>query len=148
MFTKEEAYIKIADLVERFSYQIESYNKLENFVLFKYGFKTADDEIFLSALKKTVEYKPFIRSAAVGRYCNEYSSEFVWYRPDKMIANRNTARPGEAARFENEKIIVSRMGKSIVATYDEGGLYVKDAMLLVKKIIIHCSIFWHCLIPN
>ena len=27
MFTKEEAYSKIADLVERFSYQIDSYKK-------------------------------------------------------------------------------------------------------------------------
>jgi hypothetical protein len=48
-----------------------------------------------------------------------------------MISHRKTARPGDAARFEAEKIIVARMGKSLVATYDPGGLYVKDAMLLL-----------------
>ena len=45
--------------------------------------------------------------------------------------NAKTARPGEATRFESEKIMVARMGKSLVATYDQGGLYVKDAMLLL-----------------
>ena len=50
-----------------------------------------------------------------------------------MKANRSTARPGEAARFESEKIMVARMGKELMASYDAGGLYVKDAMLLLPK---------------
>jgi hypothetical protein len=50
-----------------------------------------------------------------------------------MIRNRKTARPGEAARFEAEKIMVARMGKALIATYDSGGLYVKDAMLLLHN---------------
>ena len=116
-------------LLEKFS----KFDKLEKFVSFKYGFKTADDEKFLSASKQSAEYKPFIRSAAIKRYSNDKPTEYIWYRPEKMTAHRKTARPGEAARFENEKIIVSRMGKSVVATYDKGGLYVKDAMLLVKN---------------
>ena len=50
-----------------------------------------------------------------------------------MRRNKKTARPGEAARFEVEKIMVARMGKALVADYDPGGLYVKDAMLLLRK---------------
>ncbi len=50
-----------------------------------------------------------------------------------MTQNRQTARPGDKERFEAEKIIVARMGKTLGATYDSGGLYVKDAMLLLKK---------------
>ena len=50
-----------------------------------------------------------------------------------MVVNKKTARPGEKARFEKEKILVARMGKEIIATYDKGGMYVKDAMMLVNK---------------
>jgi len=113
--------------------KLSKLSKLEDFVEFKYGFKTADDEKFISTKKLSNEYKPFIRSAGISRYYHEHPNEFVWYRPDLMVKHRKTARPGEAERFENEKIIVSRMGKSIVACYDSGGLYVKDAMLLVNK---------------
>jgi hypothetical protein len=70
----------------------------------------------------------------VHRYWIDQPKEYVWYVPENMIHNRKTARPGEKARFEAEKIIVSRMGKSLVATYDQGGLYVKDAMLLLPKV--------------
>jgi hypothetical protein len=50
-----------------------------------------------------------------------------------MTKNRKTARPGELARFMEEKIIVARMGKDLIASYDSGGLFVKDAMLLLNK---------------
>lgn len=50
-----------------------------------------------------------------------------------MRANRRTSRPGEAARFEAEKLLICRMGKNLIAAYDRGGLYVKDAMLLLPR---------------
>ena len=78
------------------------------------------------------ESKAFIRSAAIRRYWNSPPSEYVWYVPDQMRQNKRTARPGEAKRFEAEKIMVARMGKSLVANYDSGGLYVKDAMILLN----------------
>lgn len=106
---------------------------LGDFVEFVYGFKTADDEKFIHPDARYKDSKPFIRSAAIVRYEHEKPSEFVWYVPEKMKANRLTARPGEAARFEAEKILVARMGKKLIATYDSGGLYVKDAMLLLHK---------------
>jgi len=106
---------------------------LEEYVKFVYGFKTADDEKFIHSVKKHKESKPFIRSAGIHRYWYDNPEEYVWYVPELMVKNRRTARPGEAERFESEKLMVSRMGKELIATYDFGGLYVKDAMLLLSK---------------
>jgi hypothetical protein len=106
---------------------------LADFVNFSYGFKTADDKRFIQSSKMYEESMPFIRSAAIKRYWYESPSEYVWYVPDLMIKNRKTARPGESARFEAEKLIVARMGKALVAVYDPGGLYVKDAMILQNR---------------
>ncbi len=106
---------------------------LGELVDFVYGFKTGDDEKFISNIKKNAEYKPCIRSADIFRYYHYVPTEFVWYNPKLMIANKKTARPGDKERFEKEKILVSRMGKQVIASFDNGGLYVKDAMLLVKK---------------
>jgi type I restriction-modification system DNA methylase subunit len=106
---------------------------LGQLVKFLYGFKTADDTKFIHKTKQFKESRWFIRSAAIQRYFYTPPEEYVWYVPDIMIKNASTARPGEAARFESEKVMVARMGKSLVATYDQGGLYVKDAMFLLPK---------------
>ena len=106
---------------------------LKEYVSFAYGFKTGDDEKFIHADKRTTESHAFIRSGALERYWHEPPEEYVWYVPHLMIQNRKTARPGEKERFESPKIIVSRMGKGLAATYDHGGLYVKDAMLLLAN---------------
>jgi len=106
---------------------------LGEFVKFLYGFKTGDDEKFIHDSKMYTESRPFIRSAGIHRYFYDAPHEYVWYVPNRMTQNAKTARPGEATRFESEKILVSRMGKSLVAAYDPGGLYVKDAMLLLPR---------------
>jgi type I restriction-modification system DNA methylase subunit len=106
---------------------------LDCYVKLVYGFKTGDDEIFITKKKKYKEHKLFIRSADVFRYGYVIQNEYVWYVPDMMIKNRKSARPGEIDRFISEKIIVARMGKELIASYDSGGLFVKDAMLLLNK---------------
>jgi len=106
---------------------------LGNYVSLVYGFKTADDEKFISSKKINKDYKLFIRSADIFRYGNIVPNEYVWYVPDIMIKNRQSARPGEIDRFISEKIIVARMGKELIASYDSGGLFVKDAMLLLSN---------------
>jgi type I restriction-modification system DNA methylase subunit len=111
----------------------QSGRPLDKFVKLVYGFKTADDEMFIHQKKEHKESRHFIRSADIGRYTHGRPKEYVWYVPKKMKQHRRTARPGEPSRFENEKIIVARMGKNLIATYDAGGLYVKDAMLLIQK---------------
>jgi len=106
---------------------------LGGMVRFMYGFKTADDERYIQREKLHPESRLFIRSAAIERYYHARPREYVWYVPDDMTARKSTARPGETARFESEKILVSRMGKKLIAAYDAGGLYVKDAMLLLNN---------------
>ncbi len=104
---------------------------LSNFVKLVYGFKTADDSTFLTKNKKYPESRLFIRSKNVKRYKIEKPYEYVWYVPSQMVQKNKTARPGEEARFLSQKLIVARMGKSLSASYDSGGLFVKDAMLLL-----------------
>ncbi|MFA4873681.1 MAG: N-6 DNA methylase [Patescibacteria group bacterium] len=110
---------------------------LSDFIIFMYGFKTGDDNQFIHKSKNYNESKFFIRSANIKRYWHDSPCEYVWYVPEKMTQNRKTARPGETTRFEAEKILVARMGKILIATYDQGGLYVKDAMLLLDKGSMH-----------
>jgi type I restriction-modification system DNA methylase subunit len=106
---------------------------LDDYVKLVYGFKTGDDEKFITRKKKNKDYKLFIRSADIHRYGYTIPNEYVWYVPELMVDNKRSARPGEIDRFLSEKIIVARMGKELVASYDSGGLFVKDAMLLIKK---------------
>ncbi len=100
---------------------------------FYYGFKTADDERFLSSQPLSEFHEPFVRSASVHRYAPLVATEYVDYRPDAMKAHRRTARPGDRARFERPKLIVARMGRQLIATLDETGVFVKDAMLLLSR---------------
>ena len=99
---------------------------------FYYGFKTGDDDQFLAIQRLSKFHKPFVRSADIDRYAPLSSSGFVDYRPDVMKTNRPTARPGEQERFERPKVVVARMGQTLVATFDDTGIYVKDAMLLLS----------------
>ena len=80
---------------------------LSEYTAFVYGFKTADDKKYIHPTRKHRESKPFIRSAAIQRYWYQPPNEYVWYVPKQMVRNKKTARPGNAARFEAEKILVS-----------------------------------------
>jgi len=107
--------------------------RLGNLIDFVYGLKTGDDQKFLFDEPKNNECKKLLRSKDIGRYVKEFKGKYVWYVPNLMIRNKKTARPGGKERFETEKIVVARMGKQVVATYDDEDYYVKDAMLLLKK---------------
>jgi len=106
---------------------------LGDLVVFLYGLKTADDKKFIFNERKNDEYKRLVRSKNVGRYSKMHRGEYVWYVPNLMRKNKKTARPADKERFESDKIIVARMGKRVVATYDDEKYYVKDAMLLLRK---------------
>ncbi|MBU0568444.1 N-6 DNA methylase [bacterium] len=99
----------------------------------RYGFKTADDKRFLATQCLSEFHKPFVRSADISRYLPLFPTGFVDYRPDVMTANRRTARPGDRARFERPKVVVARMGRTLLATFDDTGVFVKDAMLLLSR---------------
>jgi SAM-dependent methyltransferase len=100
-------------------------------VEFAYGFKTGDDSLFLSSRQVEPSWRPYCRSADVQRLRRLVPSGWVDYRPDAMRKHRSTARPGDLERFERPKVVVARMGHDLVATFDDHGLLVKDAMLLL-----------------
>jgi len=95
-----------------------------------FGLKTGDDNLFLKRESVEPEDKKLISSKDVGRYSIKWAGEFVWYVPEKMREHRATARPGEAERFEQTKIVVSRMAERLTAAVDGKRLYVKDALLV------------------
>ncbi|MFC1723614.1 Eco57I restriction-modification methylase domain-containing protein [Nanoarchaeota archaeon] len=108
-------------------------HRLGEYIDFFYGLKTADDDKFIFNSPKNNECKILLRSKDITRYSKNFKGKYVWYKPDLMKKNKKTARPGDKERFETEKIIVARMGKEIVVTYDDQNYYVKDGMLLLKK---------------
>jgi type I restriction-modification system DNA methylase subunit len=114
--------------------KVNLFKSLDYYVQLKYGFKTGDDNKFITDKKETNDHYPFIRSGDVKRYYLANPKEYVWYVPQLMRDNKDTARPGDFERFKEEKIIVARMGKGIEVAYDNSGLFVKDAMLLSKKV--------------
>jgi type I restriction-modification system DNA methylase subunit len=106
---------------------------LDKYVNFFYGLKTADDDKFIFNNKNNDNCKKLLRSKDIDRYSINFDNNYVWYVPELMKKNKKTARPGDKKRFETEKIIIARMGKEVVATYDNEKYYVKDGMILLKK---------------
>jgi type I restriction-modification system DNA methylase subunit len=126
-----ELYSKIeSDTIKK---KLNKIQKLEERAFFNYGLKTGDDDKFISMSIKDNNSKKLIRSADISRYNINYKGEYVWYVPDLMKKNKKTARPGEPSRFEQEKIIIARMGKELVATYDNNNYYLKDGMIITLK---------------
>ncbi len=99
-----------------------------------FGLKTAADDKFLhhsEGLHR--EDKPLLRGDDVKRYETKYKGEFVWYVPQKMRANKTTARPGEPRRFEQPKILVKDTSTDFACTYDAEKFYVKDVLIVIPK---------------
>lgn len=100
---------------------------------FAYGFKTGDDSVFLSDEPRGDSWRPYSRSADVAALAPLVSTGWVDYRPAAMREHRKTARPGDLERFARPKVIVARMGRRLVATFDPDGHLIKDAMLLLRE---------------
>jgi len=100
---------------------------------FAYGFKTGDDSLFLSDQPLGDTWHPYCRSADVRSLQPLVPTGWVDYRPAAMREHRKTARPGEPERFARPKVVVARMGRQLVAAFDDAGTLVKDAMLLLRE---------------
>ena len=97
-----------------------------------FGLKTGDDTKFLHhQVGLHNEDRPLLRGDDVKRYSVSYKGEFVWYVPDQMREHRKTARPGEAARFEQPKVLVKDTSKSFAGTFDPSHYYVKDVLIVI-----------------
>lgn len=99
-----------------------------------FGLKTGDDERFLHHEQgKHREDKPLLRGENVKRYATNFAGEYVWYVPDRMTAHRRTARPGNAARFEQPKVLIKDTSTDFAGTYDPDHYYVKDVLIAIPK---------------
>ncbi|MBI5770019.1 MAG: N-6 DNA methylase [Verrucomicrobia bacterium] len=96
----------------------------------QFGLKTGDDDKFLSTSAATRNHKRLLRGENVGRYNVRFAGEYVWYVPDRMIAHRQTARPGTSDRFEQPKILVRDTGDGLMATFDGESFFVKDVLVV------------------
>ncbi len=96
----------------------------------QFGLKTGDDDKFLSTSAATRNHKRLLRGENVGRYTVRFAGEYVWYVPDRMIAHRQTARPGTSDRFEQPKILVRDTGDGLMATFDGESFFVKDVLVV------------------
>jgi hypothetical protein len=123
----------IFDISAGFRLDMSKFDTLSDVVAFYYGLKTADDEKFLFRKQKNKNYKPLLTRSDIGQYETKFNDYYVWYRPDLMREHKQTARPGEPFRFENDKIIVMDIDKKIVAQIDTQKFYVKDALLFHAK---------------
>ena len=123
----------IFDISVGFKLDASKFRTLSDVVNFYYGLKTADDEKFITRKQKSKKYKPLLTRSDFGRYETKYAGYYVWYRPELMKQNKQTARPGEPFRFENDKIIVMDIAKKIVAQIDTQKYYVKDALIFHAK---------------
>jgi type I restriction-modification system DNA methylase subunit len=100
----------------------------------RFGLKSGDDEEFLHSERGLHEEdKPLLRGDDVKRYSYKYKGEYVWYVPDRMRRHRKTARPGEAKRFEQPKILVKDTSADFGCTYDEDRYYVKDVLIVTPR---------------
>lgn len=110
--------------------------KLNDLVYFYYGLKTGDDKKFLTFNpQNNKDYKKLLRRRDFQRYSIQFHGEYIYYKPELMIKNRITARPGNPKRFEEAKIIIMDIAKKLVCTFDDEGYYIKDALILKEKSI-------------
>ena len=95
-----------------------------------FGIKTGDDEQFLTFNGKLKNAKRLLRGADIGRYEFSYKGEYVIFEPEKMRANKQTARPGTKDRYEQPKVLMRDTGGGLMGIYDDENYYVKDVIVI------------------
>ena len=99
-----------------------------------FGVKTGDDERFLTFDPSvSPDCKKLVRGADINRWTICFKGEYVIYQPEQMRANKSTARPGTAERFEQPKVLVRDTGGGLLATYDDTAYYVKDVIIIEEE---------------
>ncbi len=99
-----------------------------------FGVKTGDDERFLTFDPSvSPDCKKLVRGADINRWTIVFKGEYVIYQPEQMRANKSTARPGTAERFEQPKVLVRDTGGGLMATYDDSAYYVKDVIIIEEE---------------
>jgi hypothetical protein len=98
-----------------------------------FGINTGDDSRFLARSADSPQHRALLRGEDIHRYSVAFKGEYVWYVPHQTVAHRKTARPGNAERFEQPKVLVRDTGAGLQGTFDNEGYYVKDVLIVSSK---------------
>ena len=100
----------------------------------RFGLKTGDDDRFIHAREgRGKNDKRLLRGDDVHRYGYKWNREYVDYRPSAMRQHRTTARPGDAGRFEQPKVLVKDTSKRLACSFDSDNHYVKDVLIVTPN---------------
>ena len=121
----DETSLKLKSKIQAFS------KPLGGMFSLSFGIKTGDDERFLTFNPSiSPDCKKLVRGADINRWTIDFKGEYVIYQPEQMRANKLTARPGTAERYEQPKVLVRDTGGGLMATYDDSNFYVKDVIII------------------
>ena len=114
---------------------VENCKLLDDAAELSFGIMTGDDSKFTYSEKQhPKEDKKVLRGGNVKRYNIVWTGEYVWYDPEMMKKHKETARPGEPARFEAEKIVIKREGAGMItACLDREKYYSIGSTFIVNK---------------
>ncbi|MCZ2223314.1 MAG: BREX-1 system adenine-specific DNA-methyltransferase PglX [Chitinophagales bacterium] len=89
---------------------------LNAFIDIKEGIKTGNDSKFLSEKPNSKNSKPVLKGRDIDKYYLN-SKLYIDYNIEEL------SRPQKREHFETEKLLIRRVGKNIIATYDNTKLF-------------------------
>lgn len=104
-------YLKIANSIENRNKKFIDYIKFSRGV--EFGFKS--DKVFDE--KFTGEYKPLLCGGNIGRYKIDFEKKFI------LPEYKNTSIYKTSNIYEEPKVLVRRIGNTIISSYDDTGYY-------------------------
>ena len=109
------------------------------------GIVSGNDKKYCRHEKLTDLDKPCIRGTNISRYAIDYSGEYIWYDREQIIWDGNhkpksslkqavgQSSPKKPEDFElNEKIVMQRISKKIIAALDTNQYYVHSSVVIIK----------------
>jgi len=102
------------------------------------GCDTANNDKYLNYnYQKSLNSKPLLAGEYFGRYWQNWNGLYIYYQPKQMKKEKNTARPGEAERFEqDEKLIIYRfldkLGR-LISIFDNEKYYCLGSCYVISK---------------
>ncbi|MDR2145838.1 MAG: N-6 DNA methylase, partial [Tannerella sp.] len=125
--------------------KLENVLLLGNFCEIIVGIVTGDDKKYCRFEKETDLDKKAIRGANIGRYCINYTGEYIWYNREQMVFDGNNkpksslklavgqCSPKKESDFEiPEKIVLQRIAKRVIATLDTNQFFVHSSAVIIK----------------
>ncbi|HZS40839.1 MAG TPA: TaqI-like C-terminal specificity domain-containing protein, partial [Polyangia bacterium] len=113
-----------------------------------FGLKTGDDAKWLHARRLHARDRPLVTGEDVARFRVAGARLHVCYAPAAMRAHRATARPGDAARFERDKLLVKDTATRLAAAFDAERRYAKDVLIVLPKEDAQHSLHYLCGVLN